>query len=48
LRADSITDPGFTIIQGDTNGDGVADFQLNLACQDASTPIVPDARFFVL
>lgn len=48
LRIDGTSTPGFTIVQGDTNGDGQADFALALQWSDSSTPIILGASDFVL
>ncbi|MFM5949236.1 MAG: beta strand repeat-containing protein [Novosphingobium sp.] len=48
LRIDSTTTPGYTIVQGDTNGDGVADFSLALEWAVAGQPLLPGATDFIL
>lgn len=48
LRFDTTTTPGFTLVQGDTNGDGVADFQIMLQWSDANSQIILNAQDFVL
>lgn len=48
LRFDTTTSPGYTLVQGDTNGDGVADFQMQLQWSDLSSQIILNAQDFVL
>ena len=48
LRFDTTATPGFTAVQGDTNGDGVADFQIMLQWSDATSQIILNAQDFVL
>jgi VCBS repeat-containing protein len=47
LRFDTST-PGYTVVQADTNGDGVADLEIALQWADSGTPIIPVSTDFVL
>ena len=48
LRFDTAATPGFTLVQGDTNGDGVADFQMQLQWSDPASQIILNAQDFIL
>lgn len=49
LRQDSSSTPGFTIVQGDTNGDGIADFQFAVAWRnEGADPVILGAQDFIL
>ena len=48
LRFDTAATPGFTLVQGDTNGDGVADFQIQLQWSDPASQIILNAQDFIL